>query len=61
MSDKPKMIEISPTWAAEIAERSAAGDLDVPHLVEKIYVDADQWRAWRASQCTSDSKHKEIL
>jgi hypothetical protein len=51
--DKPKMIEISAMWAAEIAEASANGDLSVPHLVQKVYVNADEWRAWRASQNTS--------
>ncbi len=56
-NDKPKMIEISAAWAAEIAERSANGYLSVPHLVEKIYVDADQWKAWRASQSTSGAEH----
>jgi hypothetical protein len=52
-NDKPTMIEISAAWAAEISERSANGDLTVPHLVQKIYVDANQWKAWRASANTS--------
>ena len=57
MNDKPKMIEISAAWAAEIADRSAAGDLSVPHLIEKIYVRADEWKAWRSAH-TSGVPHE---
>jgi hypothetical protein len=42
MNDKPRLVEIPATLAAEFAERSANGDLSVPHVVSKTYCDADE-------------------
>ena len=56
MESKPKMIEISAAEAAEITERSANGDLSVPHLVEKVYVDAAEYRAWKGSQIQAEKQ-----
>jgi hypothetical protein len=56
MNDKPRLVMIS-DWEEIHKLYATAGDLGSPHVIKDkdgvLYVDADELRAWRASQCTS--------
>jgi hypothetical protein len=57
MNDKPRLVQINKEELAEI--RAKPGDLALPFVVpvgDALYVDADELRAWRASQHTSEGK-----
>jgi hypothetical protein len=55
MNDKPKLVRV--TDATEIAELlKRRGELDVPLLMPGAWALADELRAWRASQSTSEGK-----
>ena len=51
--DKPRLVPVSAVEAAEIAEAGRDGALNVPVLIERIYADADELRAWRAARYES--------
>ena len=48
------MLEITDSWTLRILEANQA-DIACPRLIDGRFVDAKQYRKWRASQTTSEA------